>query len=71
MHTFDQLTPAGDADEQDYRPPMHPDAIGSGTESATIKLTALEDQDLGVDSRDACARRRRDRQRHGRRQEPR
>ena len=43
------LTPAGDADEQDYRLSMHPVAIASGGKSATVELTAAEDQDLGVD----------------------
>ena len=43
------LTPAGDADEQGYRLSMHPVAIASGGKSATVELTAAEDQDLGVD----------------------
>ena len=43
------LMPTGDASEQDYRLSMHPVAIASGDDSATVQLTASEDQDIGME----------------------
>ena len=43
------LAPTGDADDQDCRLSMHPVVIDSGDDSATVRLTASEDQDVGVE----------------------
>ena len=44
------LMPTGDADQQDYRLSMHPIAIDEGADSATIVLTAVMDQDIGMET---------------------
>ena len=43
------LTPTGDAGAQDYRLSMHPVEIASDDDSATVELTASEDQDVGME----------------------
>ena len=43
------LTPTGDAGAQDYRLSMHPVVVALGDDSATIELTASEDQDVGME----------------------
>ena len=44
-----KLLPTGSADDRDYRLSMHPVTIASGAESATIELTAEDDQDVGLE----------------------
>ena len=44
------LMPTGDANSQDYRLNMHPVAVKSGDKTGTARLTAVEDQDIGMET---------------------
>ena len=44
------LMPTGSADAQDYRLAMHPVAIAMGEKTATVRLTANMDQDIGMET---------------------
>ena len=44
------LMPTGSADSQDYRLSRHPVPIGEGDETGTVRLTAMEDQDIGMET---------------------